>query len=166
MEFRSSPRPDSVLNGVNKLLCAKTPPNRFVTMFLFQLDAAGKGHFISAGHNSAYLFRAAAGDAAEKVEELPSGGIPLGMFPFAVYQPVPLELNPSDILVVYSDGLTEAENGAQEDFGEERLLALIRSTAGQGAEALETKLLAELDRFTQGAAQTDDITFLLIEHHA
>ena len=130
-------------------------------MFLFQLDAAGKGHFISAGHNPAYLFRAAAGD----VEELPSGGIPLGIFPFAVYHPAPLALNPGDILVVYSDGLTEAENGAQEDFGEERLLALIRSNARQGAEALESKLLAELDRFTQGAAQTDNITFLLIEHH-
>jgi serine phosphatase RsbU (regulator of sigma subunit) len=162
MEFRSSARPDLVLNGVNKLLCAKTPAHRFVTMFLFQLDAAGRGHFISAGHNSAYLFRAAAGE----VEELPSGGIPLGMFPFAVYKPVPLELNPGDILVVYSDGLTEAENGAQEDFGEERLLALIRSTARQGAEALESKLLAELDQFTQGAAQTDDITFLLIENRA
>ena len=166
MEFRSSARPDLVLNGVNKLLCAKTPAHRFVTMFLFQLDAAGKGHFISAGHNSAYLFRAAARDAAGEVEELPSGGIPLGMFPLAVYQPVPLELNPGDILVVYSDGLTEAENGAQEDFGEERLLALIRSTARQGAEALESKLLAELDQFTHGASQTDDITFLLIENHA
>ena len=162
MEFRSSARSELVLNGVNKLLCAKTPTHRFVTMFLFQLGADGKGHFISAGHNPAYLFRAASGE----VEELPSGGIPLGMFPFAAYQPVPLELNPGDILVVYSDGLTEAENGAQEDFGEERLLALIRSTAPQGAEVLESKLLADLDRFTQGASQTDDITFLLIENHA
>ena len=86
------------------------------------------------------------------------------MFPFAVYQPVPLELNPGDILVVYSDGLTEAENGAQEEFGEDRLLALIRSAASQGIDAMESSLLTQPDRFTQGASQTDDITFLLIEN--
>ena len=160
MEFRSAARPDLVLNSVNKVLCEKTPAHRFVTLFLFQLDANGKGHFISAGHNPAYLFRAAAGD----VEQLPSGGIPLGMFPFSTYQPVPLELKPGDVLVVYSDGLTDAENDAQEEFGEERLLALIRSTARQGATAVESSLLAALDQFTQGASQTDDITFLLIEH--
>jgi len=160
MEFRSSRPPNEVLNGVNKLLCIKTPAHRFVTLFLFQVGPDGKGHFISAGHNPAYLFRAASG----AVEELPSGGIPLGMFPFATYQPVALELNPGDVLVVYSDGLTEAENEAQEDFGEERVRSIIREAAPRGAEHLETKLLGELDGFTQGAAQTDDITFLLIEN--
>jgi phosphoserine phosphatase RsbU/P len=162
MEFRSSPRPDVVLNSVNKVLCEKTPSHRFVTLFLFQFGADGKGHFISAGHNAAYLFRAASGT----VEELPSGGMPLGMFPFASYAPVPVELNPGDVLVVYSDGLTEAENGAQQEFGEERLLALIRSEASRGVEAMESTLLAEVDKFTEGAMQTDDITFLLIENRA
>lgn len=160
MEFRSSTRPDLVLNGVNKLLCEKTPSHRFVTLFLFQVGVDGKGHFISAGHNPAYLFRAATGE----VEELPSGGIPLGMFPFASYKPVPLEVNPGDLLVVYSDGLTEAEDNAKEPYGEERFIELIRKHARQGAAALESVLLTDLDRFTQGAAQTDDITFLLVEH--
>jgi len=160
MEFRSSPEAGVVLREVNKVLCEKTPAHRFVTLFLFQLDGSGNGHFISAGHNPAYLFRAATGD----VEQLPSGGIPLGMFPFASYAPVTLQLNRGDVLVVYSDGLTEAENGAQQEFGEERLLSLVRSESPRGAEALESKVLSELDRFTQGAPQTDDITFLLIEN--
>lgn len=160
MEFRSSAEPGVVLNGVGKLLCEKTPAHRFVTLFLFQLGADGKGHFISAGHNPAYVFRAASGE----VEELPSGGMPLGMFPFATYEPAPLELNPGDVLVVYSDGLTEAENGAQEEYGEDRLLALIRAEAPKGVEAMEATLLAELDQFTSGAMQNDDITFLLIEN--
>jgi len=160
MEFRSSPRSDQVLNGVNKLLCQKTPVNRFVTLFLFQLDADGKGHYIGAGHNPAYLYRAATGE----VEELPSGGIPLGMFPLASYQPVDLAMAPGDILVVYSDGLTEAENSAKEEFGEERVLGLIKSLAADGVEAMESALLRELDGFTQGAMQSDDITFLLIQH--
>jgi phosphoserine phosphatase RsbU/P len=160
MEFRSSPRPDLVLNGVNKMLCEKTPENKFVTLFLFQLDALGKGRFISAGHNSAYLFRSATGE----IEELPSGGLPLGMFSSAVYDAIPLELSRGDILVVYSDGLTDAENGAGDVFGEDKLRALIRSSAGEGAQAVESRLLSELHQFTRGANQTDDITFLIIEN--
>lgn len=162
MEFRSGRRSDEVLGGVNKLLCAKTPDHRFVTLFLFQLGADGKGHYISAGHNPAYLFRGATGE----VEELPSGSIPLGMFPFAAYQPAALEVHPGDVLVVYSDGLTEAENNAKEEFGEERLRGIVREAAPRGAEHLETRLLSDLDAFTQGAAQTDDITFMLIENRA
>ncbi len=162
MEFRNSTRPDTVINGVNKLLCQKTPSNKFVTMFLFEFDRSGKGGYISAGHNTCFLFRAATGE----LEELLSGGMPLGMFPGASYQLSPLELNPGDTLVIYSDGLTDAENRAGQEMGEESLRELIRTTAPQGAAALESKLLAELDRFTQGAAQTDDITFLLIENCA
>lgn len=160
MEFRSSPNADVVLHEVNKVLCEKTPGHRFVTAFLFQLADDGNGHFISAGHNPGYLFRAATGD----VEELPAGGMPLGMFPFASYDAAPLQLGRGDVLVVYSDGLTEAENGEQQMFGDERLMSLIRSEAPRGAEALEKRLLAELDAFTQGAMQTDDITLLLIEN--
>ncbi len=162
MEFRNSTRPDAVMNSLNKLLCQKTPSNKFVTMFLFEFDRNGQGGYISAGHNTCFLFRAATG----KLEELLSAGMPLGMFAGASYQSSPLELNPGDTLVVYSDGLTDAENRAGEDIGEDRLRELIRTTAPQGAAALEAKLLAELDQFTQGAAQTDDITFLLIENCA
>jgi serine phosphatase RsbU (regulator of sigma subunit)/pSer/pThr/pTyr-binding forkhead associated (FHA) protein len=162
MEFRNSTRPDAVMNGVNKLLCQKTPSNKFVTMFLFEFDRRGKGGYISAGHNTCFLFRASTG----KLEELLSGGMPLGMFPGASYQSSPLEVNPGDTLVVYSDGLTDAENRAGEDMGEDSLRELIRTTAPLGAAALESALLEALDRFTQGAAQTDDITFLLIENCA
>ena len=160
MEFRTSQRSELVLNEVNKLLCRKTPANRFITLFLFQLDIEGRGHHIGAGHNPAYLYRAVSGE----VEELLSGGMPLGMFTFAAYEPVSLEVRPGDVLLVYSDGLTEAENRASEDFGEDCVLSILKSLAPQGVEVLEKALLAELDRFTQGAMQSDDITFLLIQH--
>ena len=77
---------------------------------------------------------------------------------------MPLELHKGDLLTVYSDGLTDAENGAGQEFGEDLLRELLASTARQGAAAVESSLLCELDRFTQGASQTDDITFLLIEN--
>ncbi len=90
--------------------------------------------------------------------------MPLGMFAFAAYAASPLELAPGDLLVVYSDGLTDAENPAGEEFGEARLRELILAHGRNGAQALEDSLLAELDRFTRGAAQTDDITFVLVEN--
>jgi serine phosphatase RsbU (regulator of sigma subunit)/pSer/pThr/pTyr-binding forkhead associated (FHA) protein len=160
MEFRNSDQPDVVLSGVNKLLCEKTPASRFVTLFLFQLDPNGSGRYISAGHNTAFVFRASSGE----LEDLASGGMPLGMFPLATCQSLPLRLAPGDTLVIYSDGLTDAENRAGEEFGDKRLCELIRSSASNGVEALESCLHAALDSFTQGVAQTDDITFLLVEN--
>jgi sigma-B regulation protein RsbU (phosphoserine phosphatase) len=161
MEFRSRTDPAGVLGSVNSMLIEKTPSHRFVTLFLFQLGPDGEGHYINAGHNPPYVFRAATGE----VEELLFGGMPLGMFGFASYETSPLQLGPGDVLLIYTDGLTEAENSAQEQFGDERLRDLIRSEAPRGAAALESQMLAALDAFTQDAMQTDDITFLLIENH-
>src|SRR5580700_7099407 len=120
MEFRSGTQPREVLDRVNRLLCEKSLPFQFVTLFLFLLSADGSGQFISAGHNPAYLFRSATG----KIEELVSDAYFLGMFDFASYQSRALRLDKGDILVVYSDGLTDAENPQQEMFGEERLLEI------------------------------------------
>jgi sigma-B regulation protein RsbU (phosphoserine phosphatase) len=113
------------LNRVNQLLYEKTLPGRFVTLFL--LNSQGVGQFISAGHNPAYLYRSNTG----KIEELPSGGLILGAFASVSYQSSPFQLLPGDILVVYSDGVTEAENPKEEMFGEERLLKIIQQEAPQ-----------------------------------
>ena len=161
MEFRSSREPAEVLNRINKMLCDRTASNRFVTLFLLLLDAQGKGQFISAGHNPAYLYRACSG----QIEELASQGLILGAFDFATYQSLPLQLNDGDVLVVYSDGLTEAENPDGDMFGEERLRQIILQEAGAGSHVLERKLLEAMEKFTRGIGQTDDITFILLEKH-
>src|SRR6202035_189905 len=114
MEFRSRTPPQEVLHRVNRLLCEKSLPDQFVTLFLFLLSPDGAGQFISAGHNIAYLFRAATGE----IEELAPDHYFLGMFDFASYQSRTLSLSKGDILMVYSDGLTDAENPQQEMFGE------------------------------------------------
>jgi phosphoserine phosphatase RsbU/P len=160
MEFRSSTDPAAVLNGINQLLCRKTLPDRFVTLFLIDVDSSGKGRYISAGHNTAWLFRSRTG----RLDDLPSCGFPLGMLPIASYQASLFEIAPGDILFIYSDGLTDAENPKGEELGDKRVRDLIRSTGPHGAEALETNLLAALDKFTLDSAQTDDITFLLIQN--
>jgi serine phosphatase RsbU (regulator of sigma subunit) len=159
VEFRSSAQPQDVLNRVNQLLCEKSLPSQFVTLFLVLLDAQGMGQFISAGHNPAYLFRSATGT----IEELFPDAFVLGMFDSASYQSRTLHLDKGDILVVYSDGLTDAQNQQEEMFGEERLLKIIQQEAPSGSHALEQKLLQEIEEFTQDMPQNDDITFVVVE---
>jgi serine phosphatase RsbU (regulator of sigma subunit) len=159
MEFHSRTQPQEVLNRVNQLLCERSLPFQFVTLFLFLLSPQGMGQFISAGHNPAYLFRSATG----KIEELVSDAYVLGMFDFASYQARTFRLDKGDILVVYSDGLTDAQNRQEEMFGEERLLTLIRQGAPLGSHALEQEFLKAISEFTQGMPQTDDITFMVVE---
>ena len=159
VEFHSSTQPQEVLNRVNQLLCEKSLPYQFVTLFLFLLSPQGLGQFISAGHNPAYLFRSATG----KIEELESNASVLGLFDTASYESGAFRLDKGDILVVYSDGLTDAQNPREEMFGEERLLKLIRQAAPLGSHALEQKFLNDIAEFTQGMQQPDDITFVVVE---
>ena len=161
MEFHSGTEPQEALNRVNRLLCEKSLPFQFVTLFLFLLSPDGTGQFISAGHNPAYLFRSATG----KIEHSIPDAFALGMFDFASYQSRALQLSKRDVLVVYSDGLTDAENPQSEMFGEERLLELIRQEAPSGSRVLEQRLLKDIEEFTQGVPQTDDITFVVVEKY-
>jgi serine phosphatase RsbU (regulator of sigma subunit) len=159
MEFRSGRQPGEVLQRINQLLCEKSLPPQFVTLFLFLLNPSGAGQFISAGHNPAYLFRA----ATREIEQLSSEAFVVGMFDFASYQSRTLHLELGDILVVYSDGLTEAENPDGDMWGTRNLLEVIREQGPSGSRAVEQAVLGALDAFTQLTPQTDDITFVVVE---
>ena len=162
MEFHAGTRAEEVLSRVNRLLREKSLPFQFVTLFLFVLGPDGGGQFISAGHNIAYLFRSATG----KIEALGPEAFALGMFDDVCYPARTVQLDAGDVLVVYSDGLTDAENQQEEMFGEERLLELIRQAAPAGSQVLEHKLLRAIEEFTQGTPQVDDITFVIVEKTA
>ena len=155
-EFRSGILPQEALRRANQLLCEKSMPAQFVTLFQFVLNAHGKGEFISAAHNTAYLYRA----STEKIEDLVSASFFLGMFPAAAWHSTPFAMALGDTLVVYSDGLTDAENNRGENFGEARLREVIQSHARLGT--VEQGLLSALESFTEGNPQNDDITFLTI----
>jgi len=160
MEFHSRPQPQGVLSRVNRLLCDKSLPHQFVTLFLFLLGPQGMGQFISAGHTPAYLFRSATGT----IEVLVSNATVLGLFDDACYESSAFRLDQRDILVVYSDGVTDAENPQGEMFGEERLLRIIRQEAPSGGQAIEQRFLTSIEEFTHGMPQTDDITFMVVEN--
>jgi len=159
MECRTGVPPEKMLERVNKLMCERSASNAFVTLFFFSFNAHGKGEYLGAGHNPVYLYRASTGE----IEVLHSEGLILGAFESVSYSSRPLQLDPGDVLVVYSDGVTEAENPQGEMFEEERFLQVIKSNASAGVEVLKKKILEALDQFTEGMAQTDDITFVLID---
>jgi serine phosphatase RsbU (regulator of sigma subunit) len=161
MEFRSRSDPQEILNRVNALVCEKSLPSQFVTLFLFLLSPDGIGRFISAGHNPAYVFRA----ATRTIDELASESCVLGMFDYMSYPSRAFHLHTGDILVVYSDGLIDAQNQQEEFFGEERLQRIIHQEAPAGSCALEKQLLTAIGEFTHGTPLTDDITFLVVEKY-
>ena len=161
-EYRSGASLDDVLNRTNRHLHQKTQSNRFVTLFLFNLSGSGEGVYISAGHNPAYLLRSSNGE----IEELPSKNPILGAFDFVTYDTTPFQLRLGDLLVVYSDGVTEAMDPEGNMFEEAKLIQVVQEFGPSGGKILEEKILESLDQFTQGMDQTDDITLLVIERIA
>ena len=161
-EYQSGASLDDVLNRTNRHLHQKTQSNRFVTLFLFNLSGSGEGAYISAGHNPAYLLRSSNGE----IEELPSKNPILGAFDFVTYDTTPFQLQLGDLLVVYSDGVTEAMDPEGNMFEEAKLIQVVQEFGPSGGKILEERILESLDQFTQGMDQTDDITLLVIERIA
>jgi len=159
MQMRAGLPLDEAMNRLNRFLCEKSSSSRFATMFSFTLGPDGHGRYISAGHNPTYLFRAATG----QIEELASNNMIVGAFQFATYEAATLNMNPGDVLLAYSDGLTEAESPQGEMLGEEAVKNVILAAAPTGSQQLEQKLLATIQSFTAGRTLTDDITLIIVE---
>ena len=154
--------PEGLLR-VNDYLCERSEEGRFVTLFVGLLASSGSLQWASAGHNPAYLFRR----ATNRIDELGRTGVILGSLPSEEFglshEEKSDNLEPGDLLVIYSDGLTEATGPDDELFGEERLLEIIRTHGSGGAAALRPRILDALEEFTRGEEQSDDITLVLAE---
>lgn len=158
-QLRAGVDPVTALAAVNTYLCERSEVGRFATVFLFTLDRLGRGGFVNAGHPPGYLYRA----ATRSIESLATGHLILGAFETATHESRPMRLEPGDVLVAYTDGLTEASTAGGDLFGEERLCALIQRHGAAGVSALEGAILDALDEFTAGAEQADDITWVLVQ---
>lgn len=145
-------------SSCNQIMREKSAAERFVTFFIGEFHKDGGGQYLNAGHTTSYVYRC----GRKTVEELPSNNMLIGAFDFSSFQCSPLGFENGDLLLSYSDGLTEAENDRGEMFGEERVLASMRAAAESGARALMEQLTQYLDQFTGGRAQTDDITIMAI----
>jgi serine phosphatase RsbU (regulator of sigma subunit) len=144
----------------NDLLYASTSDSRYVTAALLEiLPATGSARYLGAGHTSSLLLRGT-GEAVW----LESTGTPLGLFsPGIPCSAHPLDVAPGDCLALFSDGVTEAQNANGDEFGEERLLGLVRSGAADPARAIVSRVFDEIDRFAGDAPQFDDITLMILK---
>jgi sigma-B regulation protein RsbU (phosphoserine phosphatase) len=145
------------MTRLNKATCVNCPSNRFITFFFCVLDGAGgELAYANAGHNPPVLMRASG--VAEMVE---GGGPVLGLLPMAPYREMRVRLDPGDVLALYSDGVTEADNTAGEEFGEQRLIEALRRNRAEPAETILQAVRAALAEFTAKAPQADDITLVI-----
>jgi sigma-B regulation protein RsbU (phosphoserine phosphatase) len=145
------------IERLNKAVCAKCPNNRFITFFMTVVDpATGSLVYTNAGHNPPLLVR-----ASSAFETLPGGGTILGILPMATYQEERTRMEPGDVLVLYSDGVTEAVNPDGEDFGEQRLGELVASMRNRTANEIVEAINSAVTSFTEGAPAADDITVVV-----
>jgi sigma-B regulation protein RsbU (phosphoserine phosphatase) len=181
--LRSGENLDAVTARLNTLMCDRSGESQYATMFLITLMPDGKGSYVNAGHNPAYLFRA----SGQQIEELPSTSSVVGMIRDAPFVVASIELNKGDLLVIYSDGFTEAESPDGILFGPARMRDVIKramceptiaqlnmfspepmqdAAEGQaiaGATRVRTAVLEEIEDFTKGQSLSDDMTLFVIE---
>ena len=145
------------MTRLNKTTCANCPSNRFITFFFCVLDTKTDDlAFANAGHNPPIIIRA----SGEPVM-LEGGGPVLGILPGAPYSEMHTELHSGDLLVIYSDGVTEATNLRNEEFEEQRLIDLLREHRTEPAAEIVSAVTRALNEFAAGAPQADDITLLV-----
>lgn len=148
---------DDTITAVNQYLAENTPANRFVTLFIAELNpASGIFRYINAGHNPPLVSR---GDGS--IEQLSSGGFPLGILPSAEFEAGEMHLKSGEVLVIYSDGVSEANNIKEEEFGLDRLAEVISSNRQLSAAGIRDKVESALSAFTQTAPANDDITLVI-----
>lgn len=147
-----------LMERVNKLLCASSSPNRYATFFYGEYESAARRlAYVNAGHNAPMLLR-----ADGSLERLDAGGPVVGLIEFATYAAAAVELRPGDRLLGFTDGLSEAMNPADEEWGEERLCAALRACDGLDAGTTLDRLMAQADAFAAGAPQHDDMTAVMV----
>jgi serine phosphatase RsbU (regulator of sigma subunit) len=143
---------------LSRVLARHTDGRRFVTAFLALLDPqTGALTYTNAGHNPALFIH-----PEGTVETLNSQGLPLAMLPGRPYEEATLQLEPGDLLVMYTDGITEATDPLDEEFGLDALKVMLIAQRHAPLVALDAALLGELDRFTQGSPYLDDRTLLML----
>jgi phosphoserine phosphatase RsbU/P len=143
---------------VARRLHARTSPERYATGFVAVLHTdSSRFCYTSAGHNPALLLR-----ATGETELLGATGLPLGLLPVGEYTREERQLAAGDLVVIYTDGITEAANPAGDEYGIERLIELCRAHAHRGADTLAAALHQDLETFAQGVPFGDDRTFVLL----
>lgn len=149
-----------VVAAMNRYACCNSQSGlRFTTAFIAEYDPASRMLvYINAGHNPPVVLR-----VSGAIEHLTEGGLPLGILSDAIYGSGSVVLRPGDWLVIFTDGLVEALNYREEEYGETRMLEVLKAgAAGSPAEMLQ-RMMADLDLFVGTTPQHDDVTCMLVK---
>ncbi len=150
-----------ITEKLNQLIYKNTSIEHFITFFILKLNLEnGTFEYVNAGHNPPYLL-----NKQGKIKELTEGGLLLGVMPNATYQIGKGQLQSGELVIMYTDGVTECLNLAEEEFGETRLKEILRfNGASFSAQALNEHIVERLHQFARQMPQSDDITLLTVKH--
>ena len=144
---------------MNEFLNERTGGEKYATVFYCSLWRGGRLHYVNAGHCAPLILRLNGG-----LESLSATGMPVGLLESAAFEVCEIKLAPGDKIVIYSDGVTEAENLLGEFFGKERLRDVVLEHRADSARALHDAVVAAVAAFTESAPQADDVTLVVTEY--
>jgi sigma-B regulation protein RsbU (phosphoserine phosphatase) len=145
---------------LNMCLFRRGIESRFLTTFYGILGADGSFTYTNAGHNAPVLL------SSSGVQRLETGGLVLGLFEHAKFEEETLVLKPGDCICAFSDGVTEAQNAAGEEFSDDRLIACLERNRGGTPEAMLNAVVAEVRAFTGDESQNDDVTVVMVKYES
>jgi sigma-B regulation protein RsbU (phosphoserine phosphatase) len=153
----------AMIADLNRFVYESSEPNRYATFFYAQHRESPRSlTYVNAGHNPALLFRSADAGAGTQPMRLAPGGPVIGLLPNCQYAQAELALEPGDLLVAYTDGITEATNDAGVEWGEEGLTEAIRRCGSCAPSEVIANVMAGVDAFVGDASQADDMTLVVL----
>jgi sigma-B regulation protein RsbU (phosphoserine phosphatase) len=151
-----------VMSEINRYIYENSPPNKYLTLFYGELDPdTGALRYSNGGHNTPMLVR-----TSGEIVKLDKGGLPIGLMQDATYQEETVYFRSGDVLVIYSDGITESVNEADEEFGEMRLIEVVRNNLNRSVSGIRDRIDEALSRFVGTTAPVDDMTLMIIKRTA
>jgi serine phosphatase RsbU (regulator of sigma subunit) len=151
-----------VMVEVNHYIYENSPPNKYLTLFYGALDpVTGTLVYSNGGHNPPILAR-----RSGEITKLDKGGLPVGLMQSVDYGEDSVRFEPGDALVIFSDGITESVNDRDEEFGEDRLIEVMRHNLNRSASGIRDRIDEALSRFVGNAAPVDDMTLMIIKRTA
>jgi phosphoserine phosphatase RsbU/P len=151
--------PAETIRTVNRGLTRRAVEAKYATVFHATLSPSGALTYCNAGHNPPLLF-----GAADGLRRLESGSMPVGFFEHAPYGDTTVQLQPGDVLIVYSDGVTEALDTEGQEFGEERLVTILQEQHQAEAAVILDAIVDAVNSFAHGAVQHDDVTAMVVKY--
>lgn len=150
---------EAATQKINELIFSNTSSEKFITFFWGILDVqSDEFTYVNAGHNPPFLFK------GNKVLSLDEGGLMLGVIESGIgYASGKVKLEGSDVLVLYTDGVSEARNTAKDEYSEERIIRVVNKCRKECSDSIQNCLLEDIKEFTKGENQYDDITMIVLK---